>query len=200
MAVAELLDAPHGQPAVGFEVDPEIDWDLYKYFDPVTDPMLACPCCGVIKYAPRLLGMVVATREMAGFPFIVNSGYRCRQHDMELHKLKKGYAGTSSHVDGEAMDIAVHSNNERYRLVRAALYVGFCRIGLGANFVHLDICRTKAQNIVWTYKADPGIKAMAVRYASLRYILCRNMATSITVGRNSMCYNSDVITPELVLI
>ena len=52
---------------------------------------------------------------------------------------------------------------------------------------------------IWTYKADPSIKAMVVRYSSLRNILCRNLATSITVGRNGLCFNSDVETPELVL-
>lgn len=98
-------------------------------------------------YSPKLLTMLDAMRHRAGVPIILNSGYRCVGYNKKV-----GGSETSSHIKGLAFDIACSDPEHRLLYLRAALAVGFTRIGIGHNFLHLDIDPDKTQNCIWHYK------------------------------------------------
>lgn len=106
-----------------------------------------CPCCKTGKFAPDFLDKLNQARELAGIPFIINSGFRCYEHNKGV-----GGSSTSSHLVGCAADIRIHNGNEKYIILKALLDVGFTRIGIGETFIHVDMDFTKKQNTIWHYK------------------------------------------------
>ncbi len=106
----------------------------------------ACPCCRGNKASFALIERLDIARSIARVPFSINSGYRCPTHNKQV-----GGKPTSSHLKGLAADIrAVHAS-ERFAIVRGLLAAGFTRIGIGKDFVHVDIDTDKPQNLIWTY-------------------------------------------------
>ncbi len=103
----------------------------------------ACSCCGSNKISGRLVELLQAIRSIVNFPIIVNSGYRCKYHPESVKNP------TSSHIKGLAVDIHFNDNNEKFAIIKAAISIGVCRIGVYDNFIHLDIDSDKNQNIMW---------------------------------------------------
>ena len=85
-------------------------------------------------------------RLFAGIPFIINSAYRCVDYEK-----KKGRSGNSMHTKGKAVDIRCRTNAERFCIVNALIAVGFRRIGIGTNFIHVDSGYPSAEPIIWIY-------------------------------------------------
>jgi zinc D-Ala-D-Ala carboxypeptidase len=90
-------------------------------------------------------------RDIAGFPFIIRSGFRSVQHNRNL--IKQGYPASpkSSHLLGWAADIAVPSPRKRFILIESLLDAGFNRIGVGDDYVHVDMDPNKSPNVMWVY-------------------------------------------------
>ena len=107
-----------------------------------------CPCCGrgVEEMSEGLLYMLDTARDIAGIPFIINSGFRCTKHNKEV-----GGSPASSHLEGVAVDIKADNSKKRYLIVKALMQAGFHRIGIGKNFVHADIDPAKTASLMWTY-------------------------------------------------
>lgn len=120
-----------------------------KYFD--TKKELACPCCGIDNVSAGFLLKMDEAREIAGIPFVVNSGARCINHNRMV-----GGKDESSHIASEdkmakAMDIRVMNSGERYVILSALIKAGFNRIGIADSFIHVDLDLDKPKNVVWTY-------------------------------------------------
>lgn len=111
------------------------------------DYELECNCgCGLMNMQESTMNKVERARVIAGIPFGVNSGSRCIYRNVE-----EGGTPTSSHLDGWALDIAVTSSRARFIILQALIAVGFTRIGIGKNFIHVDDDLTKAPNVSWLY-------------------------------------------------
>jgi len=113
----------------------------YKYFN---RNEFADKISGANKISPKLIKMLDKAREIAGVPFIINSGYRDENHPESLSNP------TSSHIKGLAVDIAVNPSN-REIIKQALIKVGFTRFGFGSNFIHVDIDYSKTQKVAWYY-------------------------------------------------
>ena len=89
--------------------------------------------------------MLDRARKIAGIPIVVNSGYRCQDHNVAV-----GGSPTSSHLDGLAADISTPDHQSRYRIVRALLEAGFRRVVIyrDKRFVHVDVDPDKPQDIL----------------------------------------------------
>ena len=98
------------------------------------------------KMQPEFLRMLDRSREIAGVPFKITSGYRTKEHN----KLVGGVS-RSSHLTGWAADISCIDNRTRYHILSALIQVGFCRIGLAQTFVHVDDDPTKPADVWWLY-------------------------------------------------
>ncbi len=87
-------------------------------------------------------------RRLAGVPFRINSGYRCKTHN-----ASRGVGGseTSSHLMGWAVDIRAITDYERFRILAALLSVGFKRIGVRDDFIHVDNDPYKNSERLWLY-------------------------------------------------
>jgi len=117
----------------------------YRYFSQ-SDFDQADPPCSIHDMHPRLLEMLDVARFHAGMPIVITSAYRTVDHE-----LKQGRDGSSSHTKGVAVDIASASSRHRFVIVSALLKAGFRRIGIGPDFIHVDIDGDKTQDLIWHY-------------------------------------------------
>ena len=101
------------------------------------------------KMDPVLLAMLDDLREAYGYPIKLTSTYRSPEHPIEAKKSKPG-----EHAHGAAVDIACVGGEATFKLVKAAIDVGFTRIGISRknNFVHVGIGYPGApETTIWTY-------------------------------------------------
>lgn len=118
---------------------------LGKHF---TTEEFTCKCgCGYCNPHPLLIDKLDQIREVMGAPLVIASGCRC-----EAYNKKCGGVDQSAHTMGLAADIATHSSQERFNLLGKILrgFV-FKRIGIGKNFIHVDIDETKPGCVLWLY-------------------------------------------------
>ena len=97
----------------------------------------------------KLLTMLDDLREAYGYPIKLTSTYRSPDHPIEAKKKAPG-----EHAYGAAVDIACVGGEATFKLVKAAIEVGFTRIGVSRknNFVHVGIGYPDAPPItLWTY-------------------------------------------------
>lgn len=101
------------------------------------------------KMNPELLEKLDQLREAYGYPIKLTSTYRSPDHPIEAKKTKPG-----EHAYGAAVDIACVGGEATFKLVKAAIEVGFTRIGISRknNFVHVGVGHDGAPPItIWTY-------------------------------------------------
>lgn len=120
---------------------------INEYFD--TDEF-RCKCSRCSHTSPTmdptLISMLTDLRRMYRNPIYIESGYRCPEHNRDC-----GGVEDSAHVKCKAVDIKVATGTQRIKLMRYALMVGFKRVGIGKNFIHLDVDTSKPQDTCWTY-------------------------------------------------
>lgn len=99
--------------------------------------------------------MLLEVEEKTGYPIIdewINSGVRSEEHNTKVGGVK-----SSAHTIPicRGVDIKTKTKEIRENIVKAAVEVGFVRIGIGNTFVHLDNDPTKPQNVAWGYPSPP---------------------------------------------
>ncbi len=103
------------------------------------------------KLNPELLNKLDELRELYEKPITITSSYRGPEHPIEAAKPD----GPGVHSLGVAVDIASVGGTTTLELVRAALAVGFERIGISRKkgFIHLDIADKTHFKVksIWTY-------------------------------------------------
>jgi len=105
-----------------------------------------CPCCGEVHMNQGFLNKLDKARDIAGIPFEITSGYRCKKHNAEVGGHPK-----SAHTKGYAADIRVFGSRDRYIILKALMEVGFNRFGIGKNFIHVDNDPSIVSDVIWTY-------------------------------------------------
>lgn len=122
-----------------------------KYF---THNELMCKCgCNKQLMSSEFVSKLEEMREALRFPFIVNSAYRCPEHNSNVsHTGRDG-----PHTSGRAIDIKC-SHKQAFEIMSNAKRFGFTGVGIaqkGANrFIHLDDLTEKAgrpRPHVWGY-------------------------------------------------
>jgi uncharacterized protein YcbK (DUF882 family) len=101
----------------------------------------ACKCsrcagklnCGPTSISPKLLEVLNKIREKINLPIIVNSGYRCPEHNKEI-----GGEANSQHMKGTAADIRWAGMNTT-QAAKIAEECGADGIGTYDSFVHVDV-------------------------------------------------------------
>ena len=104
-----------------------------------------CPCCDTIKIVPAFYthtGMLEWLRREAGFPIVVTSGYRCKNHNASV-----GGGVRSWHLLF-ATDIQPDDkeSGKLLRLFELAQSIGFTGIGRYETFLHLDL---RPEALLW---------------------------------------------------
>jgi len=102
--------------------------------------------CEKVHVDPRLITLLERARSIWGRPITIASGYRCPAHNAAV-----GGKPTSAHLTGEAADIVCTFSQDRFDLLRTFIALGVVRIGIGKNFLHVDVSTTLPQRVVWLY-------------------------------------------------
>ena len=84
-----------------------INWKDIKYF---SKSEFKCPCCSKVLVSRKLVFMLDLARSLAGVPFNISSGYRCKKHNRHVGGVK-----SSAHLKGLAVDIEVPDNVSRLK-------------------------------------------------------------------------------------
>ena len=98
------------------------------------------------KMSPILLKKLDHARSLAEVPFNITSSWRSEEKNKAV-----GGASNSSHLRGNAVDIACNSSTKRHSIIKALLSVGFTRIGIANTFIHADVDEDLPQNVIWIY-------------------------------------------------
>ena len=100
-----------------------------------------CRHCGANEMQHHVIDNLQRMRDMCNFPFIISSGYRCKDHPIEAAKLTPG-----PHNTGWAVDI-VCSHKQAISILVAGFDVEFFtgfgiaqRGDIDTRFIHLDAC------------------------------------------------------------
>ena len=101
-----------------------------------------CPHCHQSPMDPLLISVLQIIRDYVKLPIVVNSGYRCPEHNKRV-----GGVANSQHIFGKAADIYVEgwSNKQLLDVIRALtvakkIYVGYAYIIKNSNrAVHIDV-------------------------------------------------------------
>ena len=104
------------------------------------------PSCHESDMDPYFLAVMDGIRSKANMPLLMSSAFRSVDYEHS-----KGRSGNSAHTRGKAVDFVANSSTSRYRIVRAAIQMGICRIGIGKNFVHVDCDQSLDQFVIWHY-------------------------------------------------
>ncbi len=139
---------------VGVDVEPSKaelqkidDWQIIEYFKPHEFSCKCGKCYGILGINFDLVLELEVLRKAYGLPIKVNSGYRCEDH-VETKKNPT----SSHHVGGNAVDISVKTSRERYMILDVIFKQDlFQRIGIGKDFLHLDIDKDKSPLVAWLY-------------------------------------------------
>ena len=102
--------------------------------------------CHKSDMQPATLRRLERLREIVNEPLILSSAYRTPYHEQ-----LKGRPTNGAHTLGCAVDLVCDNNLLRYKIVAAAVQVGFNRIGIGKNFIHLDDSNVHNSPRIWTY-------------------------------------------------
>ena len=79
--------------------------------------------------------------------FVINSGSRSEEHNRQV-----GGKPDSTHLYGRACDIKATNSRSRFIIAKSLLLAGFTRIGIGEDFIHVDIgYPNKDIYVMWTY-------------------------------------------------
>jgi len=85
-------------------------------------------------------------RDVAGIPLVLNCAYR----SLEWEK-SKGRSGSGDHPKRKGVDIRCNDSQARYKILEAAIKVGFRRIGVASGFIHVGDSDDLPQHVVWLY-------------------------------------------------
>ena len=100
----------------------------------------------------RLIRMLISLEKETQLPIFkwINSGARSPAHNARVGGVKN-----SSHLipQCQAVDIHAPTLEIQRKIAYTAKAIGFKRIGVGSNFIHLDIDEKKRQYITWGYPA-----------------------------------------------
>lgn len=98
----------------------------------------------IIGLKDELLEPLYKAREIAGIPFVINSGFRTLGHNKRV-----GGVADSAHLEGLAVDISCIKSKSRYIILKALLQAGFRRIELDPWYIHADVDLKKEQEVIW---------------------------------------------------
>lgn len=106
------------------------------------------PGSGAKMMDPVFLQKLDSARDIAGIPFIVESGFRTFSHNNKV-----GGKADSSHLIGCAADLRANGSRERFLIIQALIRVGFNRIGvnMAGTLIHVDDDERKDKNVMWMY-------------------------------------------------
>lgn len=96
---------------------------------------LACPCCGETRFLQGFFDELNDLRHDVGHPLILNSAYRCPDHNRRVGGKVGGF-----HPKGCAVDVSTAdwSGAKKWKFVTTAMKRGWS-VGVAKTFIHIDL-------------------------------------------------------------
>lgn len=125
------------------------NWEFFRYEE------FACRHCGRNEMDPDFITRLDEMRRRYGRPIVVNSGYRCPDHNEAVSSTGRN----GPHTTGRAADVRV-LGRDAYLVISLAPIFGFTGLGVaqkgdhGSRFIHLDTIENSATSPrpwVWSY-------------------------------------------------
>lgn len=112
-----------------------------------------CGCGNIERTNREFVAKLQVARNIAGIPFHISSGGRCRNHNRTAGGVEDSAHIFDDNTESKAADIRAASNNQRFVIVSALLEAGFTRIGIDKDkgFVHVDDDGSKTPDVMWVY-------------------------------------------------
>ena len=114
-------------------------WDVIQHFKPVD---FACKCEGLCDHRPRisleLVAKVDAMQAEVGLPFTILAGTRCKAFNFKCRGTSTSALVPDHNGISHGVDLAIHDDSFRYKIVAAALSAGIKRIVLRRESIRLD--------------------------------------------------------------
>lgn len=104
------------------------------------------PSCSLQDMNQSFINKLDTLRDVSGVPLVLNCAYRSKEHDRA-----KGRSGTGDHPQRKGVDIRCNNSDTRYKILNAAIKVGFTRIGIAKNFIHVGDGDNLPREVVWMY-------------------------------------------------
>ena len=108
-----------------------------------SDDEFACKHCGKVITNAKLIKCLQDLRDAIGQPIIVNSGFRCPEHNRAIGGAKNSY-----HCFGMAADIRSAGMSPEDLATRAREIEGIRGLGIYATWIHVDV-RDSPNRIEW---------------------------------------------------
>jgi len=109
-----------------------------------------CKCgCNQVIVHPDLIEVLENVREFSGVPIQITSGFRCPDHNAAV-----GGTPDSAHLTGEAADFFVSGNKDRFKFLEAFFIYGGLRVGVGKDFLHMDVSHDLPAEVCWLYGSE----------------------------------------------
>ncbi len=106
---------------------------------------MRCPCCKKCDMDEKFMHGLESLRIDFGRPLIINSGYRCKEHNAKLLNSSPH----SWHLKGLATDISWDEFDAatKFIILQKAMMI-FHGIGIGKSYLHVDLGGFEK---VWVY-------------------------------------------------
>lgn len=123
-----------------------LDWSQYDPYFSFNE--FCCKETGEERMNKAFMDSLLALRLEWNRPMIPNSGFRSVKHSVEMKKASPG-----EHTFGEAVDIRMNSNRDKFHFLKLVLvkYPQFHRIGLHRTFIHLGTSKEFPPEVIWLY-------------------------------------------------
>lgn len=99
----------------------------------------------VVGLQDSLCQMLSVARGKANVPFIITCGLRTSAQNAALAES----VSDSSHLTGNAVDLACSDSQTRFAILKGLLDAGFTRIGVYSSHLHADNDATKPPCVIW---------------------------------------------------
>lgn len=89
--------------------------------------------------------MLDKARGLGNAPYVITSGFRTAAQNEALTESVKD----SSHLTGNAVDLKCDDSTSRFLMLKDLIQVGFNRIGVYENHIHVDNSPSLPPNVCW---------------------------------------------------
>jgi uncharacterized protein YcbK (DUF882 family) len=122
------------------------DWSKYPNF---TKAEFDCKATGENNMQHEFMELLQKLREKYNKSITITSGFRSKKHPIEAKKTHSN----GEHTQGNCADLLCTNGADRFILIKLALELGFTRIGIAKNFIHLGIGgKNLPNNVIWDYQ------------------------------------------------
>lgn len=104
------------------------------------------PSCSLQDMDQDFINKLDELRVEAGIPLVINCAYRSPEWEKS-----KDRSGSGDHPQGKAVDIRCNSSDTRFKILRAALKLGFTRIGVAKTYIHVGTGKNLPEKVIWMY-------------------------------------------------